>query len=212
MKRVNKTIVNLIAADFFLHSGWGLIAPIFAIFITDQIEGGSIEIVAFAAATYWIVKSAIQPFLANFLDIIKGEKDDFSFLVYGMFFVAFVPLGYFFASQVWHIILLEAVRGIAMACVVPAWFGIFTRHINKGWEAFSWSIQSTSLGFAAGMSAAFGGLVATFLGFKTVFVMVFILKIISAILLLSLRNKIFPEERLLVKASKKIVESSKIDE
>ncbi len=190
-KRLNKIIIRLITADFFLHSGWGLIAPIFAIFITEQIEGGSLEMVAFAVAAYWIVKSALQPFLANVLDLIKGEKDDFDFLVYGSYVNALVPLGYFFATSISHIFLLEIIRGITMACIVPAWYGIFTRHINKGWEAFSWSIQSTGLGFAAGIAAAFGGLVATFLGFQAVFILVCFLKMISATLLFFTRKSIF---------------------
>jgi len=196
MKRLNNIITKLIISDFFLQSGWGLIAPIFAIFITEQIEGGSVEVVAFAAAFYWIVKSILQPFLANFLDLVKGEKDDFTFLVYGMYLAALIPLGYFFASQTWHIFLLECIRGIAMACVVPAWYGIFTRHINKGWEAFSWSVQSTSYGFAAGFSAALGGMIATFLGFKFVFLMVCLLKILSATLLFIVRRNLIKSGQL----------------
>ncbi len=196
MARLNKVIINLITADFFLHSGWGLIAPIFAIFITQQIEGGTIEVVAFATATYWIVKSSIQPFLANVLDVVKGEKDDFKFLVLGMYTVALVPFGYFLATQVWHIFVLEMIRGIAMACVVPAWYGIFTRHINKGWEAFSWSVQSTGLGFAAGFAAAFGGIIASSMGFGTVFIMVGTLKFVSATMLLSVYNKLFPGDKM----------------
>ncbi len=208
MNRLNKIIVKLIVSDFFLNSGWGLIAPIFAIFVTEQIEGGALQLVAFAAATFWIVKSTIQPFLANYLDLVKGEKDDFSFLVYGMYFSSFISLGYFFATQMWHIFLLEAMRGIAMACVVPAWHGIFTRHINKGWEAFSWSVQSTSLGFAWGFSAAFGGLIAGFLGFRYVFLLIFFFKLIAAFLMLMIRNNAFPEESFTSKISRKIVERS----
>jgi len=194
MTRLNKVIIRLITADFFLHSGWGLIAPIFAIFITEQIEGGSLEVVAFAVASYWIVKSTIQPFLANILDLVKGEKDDFDFLVYGSYINALIPLGYFFATDVWHIFVLEILRGITMACIVPAWYGIFTRHINKGWEAFSWSIQSTGIGFATGISAAFGGLIAIFLGFGPVFLLVCFFKLVSATLLLFARKNIFDQK------------------
>ena len=196
MAKLNKVIIRLITADFFFYSGWGLIAPIFAIFITQQIEGGTIEVIAFATASHWIVKSIIQPFLANVLDVIKGEKDDFRFLVVGMFIAALIPFGYFFSTQIWHIFALEIIRGIAMACVVPAWLGIFTRHINKGWEAFSWSVQSTGLGFAAGFAAAFGGVIASSLGFGVVFIMVGVFKLISAIILLSVYNKLFPKDRL----------------
>ena len=48
---INKVIRFLITSDFLLQSGWGLIGPIFAIFLTRQIEGGSLEMVGFVAAT-----------------------------------------------------------------------------------------------------------------------------------------------------------------
>ncbi len=196
MARLNKVIVQLIIADFFFNSGWGLISPIFAIFITKQIEGGTIGVVAFATAIHWIVKSSIQPFLANALDTTKGEKDDFRFLVIGTYIVALIPFGYFFAMQVWHIFMLELLRGVAMACVIPAWFGIFTRHINKGWEAFSWSIQSTTFGFSVGFAAAFGGVIASLMGFDMVFITVGIMKLLSATMLLLVYNKIFPGDKI----------------
>ena len=202
---INKVIKVLIFSDFLLHSGWGLIGPIFAIFITQQIKGGNLASVGFIAATFWLVKSIIQPFIAHFFDLNKGEKDDFKFLIFGMYLANLIPLGYVFATQVWHIFLLEIIRGIAMACVVPSWLGIFTRHIDKGWEAFSWSIQSTSIGFAFAFAAAFGGIVATFLGFKVIFVLISFFGLAASSFLLLIRNqlltrdhfepKIFPKEK-----------------
>ena len=78
---LNKVIKVLIASDFLLQSGWGLIGPIFAIFLTKQIAGGSLEMVGFIAATYWLTKSIVQPFIASYLDKNHGEIDDFRFLV-----------------------------------------------------------------------------------------------------------------------------------
>ena len=193
MVGLNKTIKTLIFSDFLLHSGWGLIGPIFAIFITQQIQGGNLVAVGFIAATYWFVKSAVQPFIAHFLDVKKGEGDDFKFLIWGLFLANLVPFGYIFVTQLWHIFLLEIIRGLCMACVVPSWSGIFTRHIDKGWEAFSWSIESTGIGFAAAFAAAFGGLLASFLGFKIVFVLVGVFGLISSSLLLLIRNQLFSE-------------------
>jgi len=191
---LNKVIRGLILSDFLLQSGWGLIGPIFAIFITQQIQGGSLVSVGFIAATYWFIKSIAQPFIAHFLDVKKGEGDDFKFLIYGLFLANLVPLGYIFVTQLWHVFLLEIIRGLCMACVIPSWAGIFTRHIDKGWEAFSWSIESTGIGFAAAFSAAFGGILVTFLGFKAVFILVSFFGLGSCLLLLLIRNQIFPKD------------------
>lgn len=191
---IPKVLSILIVSDFLLQAGWGLIGPIFAIFLTKQIEGGSIAMVGFIAATFWITKSLVQPFFAYHLDSQKGEKDDFLFLVIGMYVASLIPLGYFVSTTVFHIFALEFIRGIALAAVFPSWYGIFTRHISKGWEAFSWSIESTSLGLAAGFAAALGGILTSILGFRSVFILVAILGLLSSSTLLLLRNKIFPRD------------------
>jgi len=191
---INKVIRILISSDILLQSGWGLIGPIFAIFLTKQIHGGSLEMVGFIAATYWITKSIVQPFIAHHLDKNHGEKDDIMFLIVGMYVANLIPLGYAFSSQPYHIFILEFVRGLAMACVVPTWSGIFTRHIDKGREAFSWSLESTGLGFAAGISGAFGGILASLISFKIVFVMVSIFGILSSTILLLIRRYLFSRD------------------
>lgn len=187
----NKVIKILIASDFLLQAGWGLSGPIFAIFLTKQIQGGSLEMVGFIAATYWITKSIVQPFIAHSLDVKKGERDDYLFLIRGMYVANLIPLGYLFSTRIEHIFILEFIRGLAMACVIPTWSAIFTRHIDKGWEAFSWSIESTGIGLAAGFAGAFGGLMASIFGFKVVFVLVSLFGLISSSTLLLIRNKIF---------------------
>jgi len=196
---VNKVIKTLILSDFFLQAGWGLIGPIFAVFIIKNIQGGSLAMIGFVAATYWIAKSIFQPFIAYFFDLRKGEKDDFKFLIVGMYVANLIPLGYLLSSQIWQIFLLEFIRGLAMACVIPTWSGIFTRHIDKGWETFSWSIESTAIGFAFGFAAAFGGVMATILGFKIVFVLVSTFGLTASSVLLLIRNQIFPKDHFVSK-------------
>ncbi|PIV41729.1 MAG: hypothetical protein COS26_03155 [Candidatus Nealsonbacteria bacterium CG02_land_8_20_14_3_00_40_11] len=188
---INKVIKVLISSDFLLQSGWGLIGPIFAIFLTKQIQGGDLKMVGFVAATYWVAKSIIQPFIAHRLDRNHGEKDDFIFLVGGMYVANLIPLGYIFSTQPWHIFTLEFIRGVAMACVVPTWAGIFTRHIDKSREAFSWSLESTGIGFAAGLAGAIGAYLASVFGFKIVFVLVSIFGLMSSSLLILIRHQIF---------------------
>lgn len=192
--RLNKTIISLISADLFLYGGWGLISPIYAIYVTGQINNGTMEMVGFIVATFWLVKSFLQPFLANFLDLKKGEEDDFAFLIFGTIVASIVPLGYFFVANLFQIFLLEAVRGVAMACIVPSWYGIFTRHINKDWYAFSWSAHSTALGISTGFSAAFGSIIASILGFRSLFIFVSFITFLCVFMLLYIRKKILSEK------------------
>jgi len=94
---LNKVVRNLIQTDLIFISSFGLITPVFAVFITKQIEGGDVEVVGFAAAIYWIFKAILQIPIGKFLDKHEGEKDDVSFLVLGYILAAIVPIGYIFS-------------------------------------------------------------------------------------------------------------------
>lgn len=200
--RINRVIKILISSDLVLNSGWGLLAPVFAIFLLQNIALGdaaqAAKIAGFASLTYWFVKSSLQIPIGRYLDKNHGEKDDFLFLVFGMFLVGLVPFGYLFVFQPWHIYALQALQGIGMAAAMPSWCAIFTRHIDKGKEAFEWGTESTALGFGAGIGGGVGGTLAALFGFRVLFILVGTFTMISVGLLfliykeLILKNKQLP--------------------
>jgi len=197
-RMVNRVIKILITSDFFLNCGWGLLSPVFAIFIVQKIAVGSpsegAKIAGFAAFVYWVSKSLLQVPIGRYLDKDHGEIDDFWFMVFGTFLSALSPLGFLISTQPWHIYAFQVVHGVAMAFVVPSWSAIFTRHIDKDREAFEWSLESTFLGIAAGVTGAIGGLIAALFGFSVVFILVSFFNMISVFLLLSIKNNIFPTD------------------
>ncbi len=191
MKRLNNVILRLIVFDFFFNSSWGLIGPIFAIFITQQIEGGSIEAVAFATATFWMAKSLFQPLMSNKIDIIKGEKDDFKLLIFGSIGSTIVTFLYFFVTILPQIFILQFFRGIFIACVAASFNGMFTRHITKGWESFSWTIWDTTTGIVIAFSAIFGGIMVSLISFRSIFIAIGLFKVLSLFIILKDGKKIF---------------------
>jgi len=200
LKTINKVIKILIASDFVLNSGWGLLAPVFAIFLVQKIAFGNpaqgAEIAGFASLTYWIVKSFLQIPIGRYLDKNHGEKDDFWFMVFGTFLTGITPFGFLFSSLPWHIYIFQVLHAIGMAMVVPSWAAIFTRHIDKGKEAFEWGTESTSLGFGAGIAGAIGGILVALFGFNVIFILVGTFNMISALLLLLIHKEIAPRDKI----------------
>lgn len=193
-KTINKVIKTLIVSDFFLNSGWGLLGPVFAIFLVQKIALGNptegTKIAGFASLTYWTVKSFLQIPIGQYLDKHRGEKDDFWFMVFGTFLSGLTPFGYLISFQAWHIYGFQVIHALGMAMAVPSWSALFTRHIDKGKEAFEWSVRSTSLGFGAGIAGALGGILAALFGFQIIFVLVGVFTMISAGLLVLIRKEI----------------------
>jgi DHA1 family quinolone resistance protein-like MFS transporter len=195
-KLINKIIKVLIVSDFFLNTGWGLMGPVFAIFIVKSITVGSVaeaaEVAGFASLFYWITKSILQIPIGRYLDINHGEKDDYWFMVVSTFMMAAVPIGYLFSTQPWHIYFWQIFYGIAAAINLPPWSAIFTRHIDRGREAFEWGAHSTVLGIGAGLAGGAGGIAVATFGFSSVFIFVSAFTAISGILLFFIRKEISP--------------------
>lgn len=193
---INKIIKVLILSDLVLLFGWGLISPILAIFITQQIKGGDVKLAGIAIGIYWLSKSIIQIPIARYLDKRKGEKDDYYFMIFGIILTSLVPLGYIFATLPWHIYLLQLIHSFGMGMNIPAWGGIFIRHTDKGKEALSWGLESSSIGIGAGIAGILGGIVAKSFGFTPLFIGVFILGMISAFLCFLIKRGLLPKEEI----------------
>ena len=172
LKLMNKVIKFLIYSDLVFLSGFGLIAPIFAVFITGKDIGGSLTAVGIASACYWIPKCLVQLPVSRSLDRNPGEKDDYNSTLWGTFAICFIPLLYLLCRHPWHLYLVEGLHGVAAAFAFPGWIAIFTRHVDRNREAFEWSLYSTCVGLGTGVSAAVGGLLAEKFGFFALFALV----------------------------------------
>jgi len=188
--RPNKIIKYLVLSDLAFWSGWGLLTPVFAIFIVNRITGGSVFVVGMASAVFWIARSLFRVPIGILLDILPTEKDDYLALVAGLFLASLVPFGYIVAKIPLHIYILQAIHGFALALAYAGWTGIFTRHIDRGKESTEWGLNATSIGLGTGIAGAIGGWAVTRFGFSPVFVIVGVLSLIGATILFGLRNEI----------------------
>jgi MFS family permease len=199
MRHVNKIIKTIIYWDFFINSAWGLLGPIFAIFIVQNIAVGNIaegaKIAGFASLFYWVLKSLLQIPIGKYLDKNHGEKDDFLFMVLGTFLTGLVPFGYLVSFHPWHIYLWQILHAVGMAMIIPANYAIFTRHIDKGKEAFEWGLDSTVLGLGVGVTGAVGGILAAAFGFQAILIITGTFTIVSGLLLLSIKKEISPKDK-----------------
>jgi MFS family permease len=183
---INKIIKILILSDFILTSAFGFVAPIFALFITDKIKGGTIETVGYAAAFYWLAAVLTRLPIARYIDRSKSEKDDFYFMIIGSVLISVVPFLFLVSREIWHIYMIQAFYGLGYSLRIPGWYGMFTRHIDKGQEGYEWSFDSLVAGVGAGVTAAAGGLLASRLGFETLFIMVGTISIVGSAVLIFL--------------------------
>ena len=186
---LNKIIRYLIYSDLVFYTGWGLISPIFAIFILDSIKGGDAFVVGMAAAVHLIIRSVLRvPFG---IQVDRGsQRKAFRYMFIGLLIAAFVPAGYIFASNVWHIYALQAVLGVSLAMSTAGWTGIFAKHMDRGKESTEWGVDAVAVGLGPGIAGAIGGLTVSYFGFFWVFIAVTVAGFLGVLLLLFIRREI----------------------
>jgi len=189
---ISRIIRLFIISDLLLWGGWGLIAPIFSVFVVGEVPGATLITVGIGTAIYWIVKSVIQIPVAKFLDRRPGEQDDFYTLLAGLILTGIVAFAFVFVSKPWHLYLAQFFQAIAFGLYIPAWYSMFSRHLDRGKYAIEWSLDSSGIGIGAGIAGLVGGSLAVMIGFKAVFVLAALFSLAAAASLLAAPRIIFP--------------------
>lgn len=189
MFEISKVIKYLILADLICEASWGLVSPVFAVFVVEKIVGGNAFVAGLASAIYLILFSIFRIPIAFFLDKKRGEKDDFLAMFFGFLIGALVPFGFIFSKFPWQIYILQSIYGIAMAFAFSGYMAIFTRWIDKGKEATEWGIRASLISLVSGFMAAIGGVMVMKIGFNFTFLLVGILNLFGCLLIWLLKNE-----------------------
>ncbi|MCG2694258.1 MFS transporter [Candidatus Parcubacteria bacterium] len=184
---MNRTLKYLMITDIFYFTGFGLIAPIVAIFIKEDLTGGTIFAAGIATTLFILVKSVVQLPFSKYVD---KHDNKLLWLKIGYGLIIFNPFIYLLADHINYIYLAEVIHGIGSGIAFPAWLGLWSTHLDKGHESFEWSLYSTVVGLGAAATAGIGAAMAQYLGFTVTFLFVGIMAICSFITLFFLEKKV----------------------
>jgi MFS family permease len=206
--KVGRLVKYFIISDFFLLAGWGLIDPIFSVFIIQRVVGGTLMTVGIAAAIYWIIRSVAEIPIAKYLDRTPGEHDDFMALIGGLLLVGISAIAMCWVTRPWELYVVHAIQAIAFAFYYASWPTIFSRHLDKDAIAFDWSLDSSVAGIGAGVTGFLGGVIAGTLGYDVVFVAAGIMAFIAAFVLVAVPDLILPKPSVATRAATVVAEET----
>jgi MFS family permease len=190
VRNINSVVKFLTVSDFLILSGFGLISPIFAIFVTESVVGGTVQVAGIASAIYLLTRSVFQVPVAALLDKIVGERDDFWTLFVGSVVFSVVPLLYLAVSTPTHLYIIQFLYGLSVAVTYPSWYAIFTRHIDKNHEGVEWGAYNTLVDLGSAGAAALGSFLVVQFGFNLVFVLVSGISLVGSFFLLGIYKEL----------------------
>jgi MFS family permease len=166
-----------------MYSSWGMINPIMAVFITEQLKDGSLAVVGISTSIYFITNGLLQLPVAAYIDKIKGEKDDYRAVIFGSSLVSLTAFLYLFVNYSWQVYVVQIISAVGGAISYPAWTAIFSRHLDRNREGFEWSFYNSIVGFGSALTASIGTIIALWLGYRWLFFIVGFFSIVSNLLL-----------------------------
>jgi len=181
---MNRTLKLLMISDIFIFSGFGLVSPILAVFIKDDLIGGTLFAAGIASAIFLIVHATLQIIFAHYFN----PKDRFWMLWLGTVFIVIVPFGYIFSKTIWHIFLVQFIYGLGASFAYPSWYSLFSANLDKGQQGFQWSIYNSGVSVGTAITAAVGAFLAQKIGFQWVFLMTGIIAVFGLFVLFFLEK------------------------
>ena len=181
---INRVIQLLLIFLFTVNVGEGFFAPVYAVFVTKSIAGATLATVGFSFALLAIVKSLLQVPIARRIDQKKGERDDFIVMFVGAVLGTLASALLIFVHTVWQLYGVSVISGVASACLMAAYYALFSRHVDHDSLGFEWSLFSVwGLTVSAAMGGALGGVIADAVGFRSTFLIAAAFYLLATLLL-----------------------------
>lgn len=190
---MNRTVKLLMLSDIFVITGFGLVDPILAIFVKENLIGGTIFAAGFASTIFLITKCLIQLPFSRYVD---SHYDKIKWLLVGTFLIAAVPFIYTLSRHVNWIYFAQFIHGVGSGLAYPTWLGLWSTHLDKKHESFEWSLYSALTGLGTAGTASLGAGIAGIFGFQYAFMIGGLMSMVGSFILFWLEKKRFRKLRI----------------
>jgi MFS family permease len=187
---LNKVIRTLTIHDVLYWGGYDMMQVIFALFVVNQIEGGSPGDVGLAIFLYRFSSTLFSIPIGSTFDKLPGLKDEDVALVTASILTGVVYLALAASTQLWHLFGLMLVLGVARAIDVNSWRKIFNSFLNVRRRGTELGMYDTFFSLGIAMMNVLAGYLSEVYGVRLVLLVAGVLVISSSFLPLIIRNEV----------------------
>jgi len=153
----------ILLGDMFYLMAFGLISPIFALFLQDRIPSATVMSVGIAEAAFLISLATLRPFIhLSTRNDSRGWRTQ-SYLWFGSFLVVLAPFLLLLARDMLDVIVIQMIYGTGVAFAEPAWSRLMDRTCGLDDASKQEPKNAANTLLAAGI-AVLGGFIAQYEG------------------------------------------------
>lgn len=171
---------------------WGadiFVGVVFALYITQNIAGGTAIHVGLVLGLYRIVRAFFAIPIGRYLDKHRGHIDEYFFLLGSGFLVGITYMFLFFASELWHVYLGIAVIALGHAIDIGSWKVLFYSNLPDDAKGEVIGIYTTIMQIVYALAIVTAGFVGEIYGFEWTLLFAGILTILASLMLLFISDK-----------------------
>jgi len=158
------------------YLGEGMLGPLFAVF-AEKVGGDILEI-TWAWAIYLFVTGLLVMLIGKISDNKISKK---KLMVAGYALNAIFTFGYLFVSSTWHLFIVQAGLGMAVALAAPTWESLYAQYEDKKHAGYTWGLADGESRLFTALAIVIGGLIVTFFSFRALFLVMGVIQVIATI-------------------------------
>ena len=151
-----------------MWSGWNLVIPIAALFVTSSVKGGNIQIAASAYSIYLTTRVIFELISGKYLSKTT-DRHKLSAACVGVLFTSMALFMFALSKTIPLLFFSYALAGLGVGINSPAKNALFSTHMDKDNETTEWGVADGATFISMALATALGGFIAAQFGFKTLF-------------------------------------------
>ncbi|MFA6042686.1 MAG: MFS transporter [Patescibacteria group bacterium] len=166
----------LLLTDAWWSLAIGLIGPIYAIFVQDI--GGDILDASWAYFAFMFSSGVALYLFGKIEDKIK--KPQYA-LTLGYVLLSLGCFSYIFVHDQFTLVITQIILGMGIAVASPIFDAMYGRFVSKGHAASEWGDWEAMGYIVTAIASLIGGYLATLVGFRWLFIIMFAISVLSVI-------------------------------
>jgi len=166
---INRQNKYLIISNLSFYGTFGLLFPIFPIFLREKIPGMNIQNIATTIAIFLFFKALFTWIFTQYLYQKNTKKRALLKNILGSILFTIATWLYTQASNIESIFFIQIIFSISFALTIPSWNYLIETSVKKQYILSFYKLHATSLTLILASMSIIGGFIAYNFNFQTLF-------------------------------------------
>lgn len=173
---LTKTTKILLIASSLWYFGEGLFGPLLPVYA--ERVGGDILDITWAWSIYLIVAGTLY---IVFGQRLRNSKNKEKVMIFGYILNTIFTFSYILVQNTTGLFIVQIGIGVSEALSTPAWESLFAKTLEDPEDSFLWGLASGHTHLVTGIAVAIGGLIAHYVSFDALFIIMGVIQIAATI-------------------------------